>query len=176
MIHPVIIIFFYLASLCSCLTGLRSPSHTWKAGETSRHKREKKCEGVERGAEWEKHPRAKSQQQKRKKPIVQIRHFHFAVFFPPTAYCTFRQKPEKRTWLYSSLFLSSLETRVKLELVCGQSRTCKKRKGRHYHTEPADATSNTVQTESIEMNLDVSHKTLGDLSQPLSRLFITLIP
>lgn len=34
----------------------------------------------------------------------------------------------------------------------------------------------TVQTESIEMKLDVSRKTLGDLSQPLSSLFITLIP
>lgn len=40
-------------------------------------------------------------------------------------YCTFLQKPENSTWPYSSLFFSSLEMRMKPELVWGESRTCR---------------------------------------------------
>lgn len=87
----------------------------------------RKDEGVERAGKsraTEKNiPKLKRKQWKKETPCgyktdISISLCSFLI------YCTFLQKPEKRTWLYSSLFLSSLEMRVKPELVSGQSRTC----------------------------------------------------
>lgn len=43
----------------------------------------------------------------------------------PSRCCTFLQRPEKTTWVNPSLFFSSLDTRMKSELVWGQSRACR---------------------------------------------------
>lgn len=74
--------------------------------------------------EPEKHPKAKRKQQKKETPCG----YKTDIFISPCSfltYCTFLQKLEKRTWLYSSLFFSSLEIRMKLTLVWGQSRACR---------------------------------------------------
>lgn len=92
--------------------------------------------------------------------------FHCVLFPPP--HCTFLQKPEKRTWLYSSLFFSSLETRMKPELVRGESRTC--RNERPVLLQEA-GWCRQLQYRDTGMYLVVIRKTLGDLSQPSFKPF-----
>ncbi len=122
MINPLIII--YLISLYSCLRGLCAPlEHEILKDELIQRRETVRGGGNGEHSEWKKkHPKAKRKQQKKETPCTKD---IFISLCSVPRYCTFLQKPEKRTWLYSSLFLSSLETRMKPELVWGLSRTCR---------------------------------------------------
>lgn len=99
------------------LRGLCSPCEYEISKDEVRPKR--KLNGGD--SKREKHPKAKGKQQK--KPTTHKKGI-FVSLCSLLTYCTFLQDPEKSTWLYSSLFFSSLDTWMKPALVCGESRTC----------------------------------------------------
>lgn len=124
MINPLI--NFYLLSSYSFLKRVVFIVRTWNLKGWADTKAVKESA---RGWKWGKRATEKNipklkWSNKRKKLLVATKQDISISLCSFHMYCTFLQKPEKRIWLYSSLFLSSLETRVKPELVWGQSRTC----------------------------------------------------
>lgn len=169
MINPLII--SHLISLYFCLRGLCSPlEHEILKDELIQRRETVRGGGNGEHSEREKHPKAKRKQQKKETPCTKDISFHRVLFPRTVPSCRSQRRGPDCTRLCSSALWKHGRSRSWSEGCLAPAEM----KDRYYYKKPADATS--YGADGIGMYLVVSHKTLGDLFQPLSSLFIALIP